>query len=136
MKKRIAWSASIQTGNRSIDVQHGELIDLINSLAQLVETSSSKVDISETLQQLERYVLFHFNNEENMMVNYRISTEHVIRHIAAHDDFAMQVKAFRHSEHLEMKPSEIVDYLVDWLTNHIMRTDQELVALCRWPEMV
>jgi len=136
MNKRILWSAGMQTGNRSIDLQHVELIELINALAQLVETSSADREVADALQQLERYVLFHFNMEENMMANSRISPEHVLRHIEAHHAFSTKVEALRQDKDLDSKLPEVVDYLVAWVSNHIMQTDQELVALCRWADEV
>jgi hemerythrin len=121
----------MQTGNRSLDLQHVELIELINTLAYLVETSYTTVQITEALGQLDRYVLFHFNYEENLMANNRISPEHALRHIEAHQLFSKTIESFKHDANLISNLPSLVAFLVEWLSNHFLLTDQELVALCR-----
>jgi hemerythrin len=69
--------------------------------------------------------------EENLMANSRISPLHVLRHVDAHQDFSKQIETFKLDQNLHSKLPDIVAYLVEWLSNHIMQTDQELVALCR-----
>jgi hemerythrin-like metal-binding protein len=131
MKCRIVWSTDMQTGNRSLDLQHVELIELINTLAYLIETGYTTAQITEALGQLECYVLFHFNFEENLMANNRISPDHALRHIEAHQVFSKTIESFKNDTNLNSKLPRLVAFLVEWLSNHILLTDQELVALCR-----
>lgn len=129
MIRKIAWSDSIRTGNHYIDLQHQELIDLINELASHVSSGQSTQQVMDALQQLERYALFHFNTEENMMTNQRIGGEHAMRHMQAHQEFFHKIQALRSADPLTIQTEEVVSFLVDWLIRHIMHTDQELALL-------
>lgn len=126
--KKIVWSDKIRTGNKYIDLQHQDLIDLINEFAEVVEAGAAPQQVTGVLHRLENYVLFHFHTEENLMANRRISHEHTQRHILAHQRFSENIQSYKAGIQVA-KPEEIVIYLVTWLTEHIERTDQELARL-------
>jgi len=128
MTKKIVWSDNIRTGNRYIDLQHQELIELINELAEAIATVPSQDQISDILHRLENYVMFHFNTEENLMTNNRVNIEHAQRHMFAHQNFSKKIQSYK-SNIQAVKPEEIVNFLVTWLTEHIQCTDQELARL-------
>ena len=128
MTKKIVWSDNIRTGNKNIDLQHQELIELINELAEALETTTPQNHIAGILQRLENYVLFHFNTEENLMANNRIDIEHAQRHMLAHQNFSKKIQYYKSNIEL-VKTEDIVNFLVNWLTEHIQRTDQELARL-------
>jgi hemerythrin-like metal-binding protein len=128
MIKKIVWSDQIRTGNKYIDLQHQELIDLINELADSLESGVAAQEASKVLGRLENYVLFHFNMEENLMVNHRVCMEHAQRHIEAHKRFCAQVELYKQDLHA-VDQKTIVDFLVAWLVEHIQETDQELARL-------
>ena len=126
--KKIVWSDKIRTGNKYIDLQHQDLIDLINEFAEVVEAGAAPQQFIDVIHRLENYVLFHFHTEENLMANRRISHEHTKRHILAHQRFSENIQSYKAGIQVA-KPEEIVIYLVTWLTEHIERTDQELARL-------
>jgi hemerythrin len=128
MTDKIVWSDRIRTGNKYIDLQHQDLIELINELAEGVDRAFSTPEVGEILARLETYVLFHFNTEENLMANNRVSIEHARRHMDAHQAFCQQVEGFK-ANLQTTQPQAIVDFLVHWLTEHIQHTDQELAKL-------
>lgn len=129
MSQRITWTDKIRTGNYYIDLQHQELIELINALASHIDSDQSLNEIQEALKQLNRYVIFHFNTEETLMANSRLSMEHVRHHIDAHKAFSTRVEFFQNAGVENIRSGELIDFLVSWLTEHIQKTDQELVHL-------
>ncbi len=128
MTKKIVWSDDIRTGNKYIDLQHQELIDLINELADSLESGGALQEIGQVLGRLENYVLFHFNMEENLMANHRVSREHAQQHVHAHERFCEQIEVYKR-DLAAVDPQAIVDFLVTWLVEHIQKTDQELARL-------
>lgn len=130
MIAKIAWSDQIRTGNLFMDLQHQDLIDLINELASSVESGLPEGQMSIVLLRLKNYFLFHFHMEENLMANNRVSVEHAQRHIRAHQAFQKRIESF--SDNIGTAHArEVVEYLVNWLTDHILQTDQELAQLLR-----
>jgi hemerythrin-like metal-binding protein len=127
----IIWNATLETGHRQIDLQHQELVELINELTMALEAGREFDALDDILPRLSSYVLFHFGTEEMLMGTLPADNPHATGHRQAHRDFTTRVEALRAGaaagEKLEAGP--LADFLRDWLTNHIMRTDRELVAL-------
>jgi methyl-accepting chemotaxis protein/hemerythrin len=128
MTKKIVWSDQIRTGHKYIDLQHQELIDLINELADSLESGVAVQEEIQVLGRLENYVIFHFNMEENLMANHRVNMEHAQQHMKAHERFCEQIGVYKRNLHA-VDPQAIVDFLVTWLVEHIQKTDQELARL-------
>ncbi|MDR2187823.1 MAG: bacteriohemerythrin [Azonexus sp.] len=127
----IIWSAALETGHRQIDLQHQELVVLINELTDALEAGREFEALDDVLPRLSSYVLFHFGTEEMLMPGLPAGNTHAAAHCQAHRNFTDRVKALQESaaagEKLEVGP--LADFLKNWLTNHIMNTDRELVAL-------
>jgi hemerythrin len=127
----IKWLDSYNTGIEEIDEQHRILVNTINE-------ANTKLNIDDSIQTLEAitkdllsYVLYHFETEEDMMAehNYKAySQEEYETHMKQHRDFSAQVLAVRESIKVG-KPIEkevLIQFLTDWLINHINKTDKKL----------
>jgi hemerythrin len=127
----IVWNASLETGHRQIDLQHQELVELINELTTALEDGREAEALDDILPRLGGYVLFHFGTEEMLMSGLPAGNTHAATHFQAHRNFTARVDALRASaaagEKLEAGP--LAEFLQNWLFNHIMVTDRELVAL-------
>jgi hemerythrin len=123
----IHWTDTLATGIRQIDLQHQELIELINALEEAHAGGHRQAALEETLPQLNAYVLFHFGTEEAMMP--KALGEHVERHQRQHQAFTDRVAALRAMPADSIDLAALVTYLQDWLVEHIMKTDQELARL-------
>ncbi|WP_085447063.1 hemerythrin domain-containing protein [Magnetofaba australis] len=116
-----------RTGVESIDIQHEALFDLICILTDDVTQTDNAVS------SLNEYVKFHFSYEESLMLP--ASYEHYTQHLKAHERFAAEMprltKQLMEETSIENK-IEILDsmrkYLIDWLDNHINKTDAELFS--------
>ncbi|MCL2345235.1 MAG: bacteriohemerythrin [Desulfobulbus sp.] len=130
----IIWNANFETGHRQIDLQHQELVSLINELTAALEAGRELDELGSILPRLNGYVLFHFGTEEMLMSSLPADNPHVVAHCQAHRDFAARINALQTSaaagEKLGIEPLvALVDFLRNWLVEHIMRTDHELIAL-------
>jgi hemerythrin-like metal-binding protein len=115
------------TGVRQIDLQHQELIALINELEAALAAGREAQALGEALPKLTAYILFHFGTEESLMKNSGIASEHFALHKQQHKSFAEHIGALRSHPDAATLPA-LIDYLKTWLVEHIMRSDRDLVA--------
>ena len=135
---RLNWTQDLVTGHRVIDMQHQELIDLINELDSEVGGNAERNNLRGILQRLNQYVLFHFAHEEGMMVQRKVDAPHMQMHLQQHADFAEQVRLnMRQFEQMPVVDKELLGsllaYLHQWLVDHIMGTDKLLSQLLGRP---
>lgn len=128
------WTSKLETGNRNLDLQHYELIDLINEAHEVISSGGKKVQIADVLARLRSYVMFHFSYEDRLLDSRSIDPVLASTHRAEHNEFSQhfdQISAL-HSEgeaiNLEVN---LLEYLKNWLIRHIQHTDRELVRAIR-----
>lgn len=120
----VAWSDEFNLGMPEIDAQHSVLIDLINQVWVAVIKKPDREEALRIFGELEKYTITHFTAEEIFMreMDYNKFTEHK----AAHEQFIARIaqektKIFAgHAITLE-----ILQFLKDWLINHILVSDKE-----------
>jgi len=123
----IAWSSDLETGIRKIDLQHEELVAMINAADEARSKGNEAQALQEILPRLAGYILFHFRTEESLL-NNGVSNAHAIAHRNAHAEFTTRLAAMK-TDALNGTPgalTKLLDYLQEWLVNHIMVTDKEL----------
>ncbi len=127
----LTWSDELATGIRKIDLQHQELIEMINELCAALKSNEDVDTLKRLLPRLSAYVLFHFGTEEAMFRNDPACAEHAEVHVREHQAFSMKIASFKDAAPDEQGAAmaELVDYLQHWLVEHIMKTDQELARL-------
>lgn len=137
----LTWTPELNTGIRIIDLQHQELVDMINELEAWIESDAAHDAASARplLLRLHQYVLFHFAHEEGLMLRLHIAPAHSDAHLAQHAQFAQHVDAaissITNASSLDSAQAtplpELLSFLKDWLVQHIMGTDKALAALMR-----
>lgn len=122
----IQWNLSLATGVRQIDLQHQELIDIINDLEAAHLAGQSERALQELLPKLSTYVLFHFGTEEAMMRGRSDCDAHAQQHVVEHRIFAERVAALKEHGDKDEALGPFVEYLKSWLVSHILETDRGL----------
>ncbi len=86
--KLIEWQEEFSLGIASVDHEHRELIELINSLHDTMRESSSTAAVLETLGEIYAQIASHFALEEKHMREHRYPAfnEHKQDHEALLDD--------------------------------------------------
>ena len=123
----IVWSSQLETGIRQIDLQHEELVAMINAAEAAHAKGDETRALEEILPQLAAYALFHFATEEALLDN-SISLQHASAHRNAHAEFRVRLGAMK-ADAEKGTPgalAQLLDYLQSWLLNHIAVTDKEL----------
>ena len=129
----LIWDANFETGVSEIDEQHRILVNTINEAAiTLGETGNISV-LEQITNDLLSYALYHFETEEELMVKYGYDEQREEEqkiHLAQHRDFSatvVSVKDNMKSGKLITK-DELLNFLKEWLINHILYTDKKLGA--------
>ena len=123
----VGWSSAFQIGIKSIDDQHKVLFDLINKLYTTYGKSKSKAQLSQVLNDLLDYTIYHFGNEEKIF--HKINYENTDKHLVQHKKFISKIEDFRREfQQGDISVAlDVVHFLQDWLVTHIQRTDKAYV---------
>jgi hemerythrin len=122
----IVWNDRLSVGVAEIDGDHKCLLDMLNDLYEAIREGRSKQRLGKLLDGLVDYTRYHFGREEGMFgAGYAES----IQHKSEHDDFVAWITEMRARfvGGSATAPSlEVINYLKDWLFDHILGCDQSL----------
>ena len=122
------------TGVPLLDEQHGQLYSLTDQARKLLKDENMlyKFDeLKEILQGLRSYTLSHFTDEENFMA--KASYEQLEEHQRLHQSFIDRLdQADEEVSRISLGTQdsillELLDYLNEWLLQHIQNVDIEMV---------
>jgi len=124
------WDDSYKTGVESIDEQHKKLVDLLNQLDESLNIGGDTHIVIRLLDELVEYTKFHFKDEEKFMTEHGYNEKDYQDHLLVHQQFIDQINEAQKTcqadpEHIT---DELLDFLVQWLINHILLTDKQMVA--------
>ncbi len=124
-KKYIKWDNSFSVNIKEIDRQHQVLVDIINDLYESMSSGKSKSIMSKILDGLTDYTKKHFSYEEKMMDSYKYHglSDQLKQHQKFVDKLTDMCDNF--SNNKAVLSTELMEFLKDWLTNHIKKTDME-----------
>jgi hemerythrin len=120
----LEWSAELSVGVADMDEQHKKLINMINDLNAAMRAGKGKETIGTTLGGLVEYTQTHFTNEEKILDTHGYPALTAQR--MEHRNFIKKISDFK--KNLEsgsiMISMDVMNFLYDWLKNHIMKTDK------------
>jgi len=121
----IVWNESLMTGVASIDEQHQILVSMLNEANYRLSESSSREVLEEIVHDLMSYALYHFDNEEEMMVEKAYTPEEKEAHFREHRNFSAMVAGLQQDlKQGKLIPrEELLAFLNGWLIDHILNTD-------------
>ena len=124
--KDIIWDDSLNVDVEEIDEDHRRIIDLFNILSHSVAEGDQAEYIEAVLEELINCTIWHFSHEERLMLLYKYEglEEHKREHGELINSVIMLQKKF-HKENKQLA-NEDVEYLANWLTEHIVRYDMNL----------
>jgi hemerythrin len=122
----MVWSDRLSAGVAAIDEDHKHLVDMLNELYDAIESGSSREILGNLLDRLVDYTQMHFEHEEALLeqVHYPDLEVHRHEHEVAKGEILKLRERFRTGS--MVAPSlELVNYLKDWLFDHIIDADRE-----------
>jgi methyl-accepting chemotaxis protein len=124
----MAWNDSFATHVGEVDSHHSKLIDLINEIYRGIMLEKEKVVVDNTLNELVNFTVMHFGYEESLFDKY--GYEDAVSHKQKHKELLAQVGDFvtRYREGNTEISHELLSFLKNWLTKHILGVDQKYAA--------
>jgi hemerythrin len=120
----LKWSSKYSVGVHSMDSQHTVLFKILNDLHGAMMSGQAKQITGDLLRKLVTYTRDHFAAEEALMAaaGYTALAQHRLKHrelMKQVDDFAARYQNGESNLNLPL-----LNFLRDWLTNHIQQEDQ------------
>src|ERR1035437_4891444 len=128
------WLDLYSTGIEKLDRQHENLMDLLNCLNEAWRAGKDHEVLLFRLDQLLDAVGAHFRDEETLMGDNEYPD--IDLHRAEHDFLLVQVLQFRTqfaAKEVDLCES-MLDFLRDWLRDHILISDRRLGRFLRGEE--
>ncbi len=125
----IEWNDSLSVKVKEIDAQHQKLVDLINELHDAMIHRTAKEIVTETVNGLVTYTVSHFQTEELYFDKFGYPDAE--SHKKEHAEFVEKVSEFQKKlESGELFISvDVLNFLSDWLKNHINGSDKQYSEL-------
>jgi len=125
--KTLEWKDKYSVGVELIDDQHKKMVAVINQLIEVISSAPDKEKIAEIIKQLVEYKQFHFDTEEKYFKEFNY--EEAEEHIAKHREFTVKLGKLQEEfgDDLMGFSFALVDFLEDWLVDHLLTMDQKYV---------
>ena len=128
----ITWDEKVYSvQNMEIDEQHKRLIGYINELYEAMKVGKARFVLDEIFDGLVDYTKTHFAIEEGLMQRNHYPAYAI--HKLEHDKLTAQVLELQK----KVQPGQTkitldtLQFLKDWLFNHILMTDKKLGAFLK-----
>ena len=123
----IEWNDKYSVNISLIDEQHKKLFEILNKAIIAKKHSKVTKDILGILDEMTEYALEHFETEEHYMKEF--SFPEYQAHRKEHIDFTNNTIDYKNRVvgggfHII---NEILEYLKQWLVNHIQVTDKKYI---------
>ena len=121
----ITWTDKLSVKVAAMDMQHQQLVTLVNQLHDAMTTGHGREKITSILRELVSYTKRHFAAEESFMQT--IKYPNYDSHKRLHDELTRKVVEFQ--ARLEkgelVTPNTLLNFLNMWLINHIQQEDMQ-----------
>jgi len=126
INKKIEWSNSFSIGNKDIDNDHKQILDIYNQLFDMLHGNNmARAEFARILSEMTDYSLRHFQREEAYMLN--LSYPEYEQHVVYHKDYIYKVAMYNVNflGNNPPDPKAVLDFLYQWWCFHILRKDIE-----------
>ena len=127
----IQWAQKYVVGIPEIDEQHQSLIQLTNTLYDMMRRHEANEKVTVVLDELFKYAATHFSTEEKLMRARQYPDS--INHIREHKNFTARVQTWL----TDFKAGrttlsvEILTFLNGWIGGHILDCDRKYVPFLK-----
>ncbi|HYA86104.1 MAG TPA: bacteriohemerythrin [Nitrospirota bacterium] len=121
----ITWSNDLSVNIKEFDEEHKKLISMVNDLHSAMGSGKGKEVMGPILVRLVDYTKTHFAAEEQLMRKHEYPG--YVSHKSLHDDLTKQVMDLQNKfqEGRMLVTVQVMNFLKDWLSNHIQNTDKK-----------
>ena len=127
MSKTITWTQDMSVGVKEIDDQHKQFIQIISDFYDAFNKNKVQSEMEGILQKLIDYAVLHFETEEKYFDKFDF--EFKDEHRQKHKELKEKVLDFQGRFKKEGTDivEEFMDFLTDWLVDHVETEDQKYV---------
>lgn len=124
MVKLITWKDEYSVGVAELDRQHRGLIEMIGELHEAMMEGRGGDVMGDILERLVEYTKVHFGAEEAYFAefDYPGTAMHIAEHRKLIAEVDRYIGDFR--EKKTILSVELLVFLTDWLSNHIIASDK------------
>ncbi|MGO8792142.1 MAG: bacteriohemerythrin [Terriglobia bacterium] len=125
------WSEKYQVGIDFADVQHRQLVDIVNRLHQALVDGKGRVAIGKNLDELIRYTRAHFDVEEKVLESCGypdLPAHHTEHELLAYSVFELYQKLMSNETGMT---GHAVAFLKDWLAEEILDADMKFAPFLK-----
>lgn len=122
----MTWNDKLSVGVNVIDDDHKKLVGMVNELYDGISAGHGKEAVGKVLDKLVDYTKFHFAREEQYFA--KTAYPAAAAHKKEHDDLTKQVldvQAKYKSGSVATLSLEVMNFLKNWLINHIQGSDKK-----------
>ncbi|MBI1388278.1 MAG: bacteriohemerythrin [bacterium] len=121
---RLIWKPEYSVHDTEIDGQHQKLFHMINELQDAIQQRRSKDVMGKIFEGLVQYAADHFSLEERRMQEAEYPD--FDQHKAIHEKFTSEALDYqgRFRSGQDVLSLAVVQFLKDWLVNHVLKSDQ------------
>ena len=127
----LQWDETYSVGVEELDSQHRKWIDLINTLDDVLmgRKDFREFSVQTCLEAMITYMEFHLRFEEKLLAE--AGYQKLNEHMQVHERFEQQVDSYLQAEKAgqTMLNSEVMGLMMDWLKNHILKSDMDYKEL-------
>ncbi len=124
----IQWKNIYSVGVDLIDDQHKKLIELINELQEAQQSGMASLLMEDVFNRLVEYTVYHFSTEEQLFKDHNYPGAKL--HNNEHEEFVNKINYLKYQaqDGNLLITLKTLDFLKDWLINHVLGGDQEFGA--------
>ncbi len=122
----LRWRPEYSVNIQEIDNHHKQLVEMSNNLLESLKNGSCQSKIDEAITFLIDYTDYHFREEEKLFGSYDYykTGDHSEKHAILLD----QVKSLKETVQDKNNHPQTIDFLKEWIINHILKEDREYAA--------
>ncbi len=123
----IRWNDKYSVGISVIDDEHKEFIDIINKVIAAKKNNDKPEEVREVLYEMIKYTIKHFATEETHMIKFNFPEYQLHRneHLDFTDKAVANINKVINGDY--QVANEILEYLKQWLLNHVQGTDKKYI---------
>ena len=126
----LVWKDEYAIGHHIVDQQHQHLVKLLNTTYDTYKYRVPETEflLNEIFDELVEYTVYHFATEEELMIQKSYPEGLRVSHVEAHNDLRSAVLKYQEkikNHDIEIQ-NEILDFLKQWLLQHIAVVDVDL----------